>query len=98
MSKVGDKYQVTLPKALAERYGIRPGAEVRFEAEGKAIRLLSAHRRASVVGLDTATRLRLFDAATARQEAREADRETRRADSRGWNRKALYDRGVPDAD
>ena len=31
MAKVTSKLQVTVPKALAERYGIRPGDDIRFE-------------------------------------------------------------------
>lgn len=98
MSKVTENYRVTLPKALAERYGIRPGDEVRFEAAGDAIRLVPEDRGASAVEVDTASRLRLFDAATARQRAREAGKETRPADSRGWTREELYDRSSRDAD
>ena len=52
MSKVTDQYQVTLPKALARHYGIRPGDEVSFEAAGEAIRLVPAHKGASAAGLD----------------------------------------------
>ncbi len=71
MSKVTDKFQITLPKVLAERYGIRPGDVIRFEAADEAIRLLPAHRSKSAARLDIAARLRLFDAATARQRTRE---------------------------
>ncbi len=45
-----------------------------------------------------ATRLRLFDAATARQRAREADREARHTAARGWTRVGLYERGSPGPD
>jgi AbrB family looped-hinge helix DNA binding protein len=31
MSKVTSKLQITIPKALAERYGIHPGDEIDFE-------------------------------------------------------------------
>ncbi len=98
MSKVTDKFQIALPRALAERYGIRPGDEVRFEAANEAIRLVPANRSVSAAGLDVAARLRLFDAATARQQARQAEGGTRRAASRGWSRAELYDRGRSDAD
>ena len=98
MSKVTDKFQITLPKVLAERYGIRPGDDIRFEATAEAIRLLPARRSKSATGLDIAARLRLFDAATARQRARQADPGTRPAVSRGWTRRALYDRDNSDTD
>lgn len=98
MSKVTDKFQIMLPKALAERYGIRPGDDIRFEATAEAIRLLPARRSKSATGLDIAARLRLFDAATARQRARQADKGTRPGVSRGWTRGGLYDRDGSDTD
>lgn len=98
MSKVTDKFQIMLPKTLAERYGIRPGGDIRFEAADEAIRLLPAHRGKSATGLDIAARLRLFDAATARQRARQADKGTHPRISRGWTRGAPYDRDSSDTD
>ncbi len=70
MSKVTSKLQVTLPKALAQRYGIAPGDDIRFEEAGEVIRVVPANTGASEQGLDTEARLRLFDAATDRQRAR----------------------------
>ena len=40
MSKVTSKLPVRVPKALAERYGIRPGDELRFEEAGEDIRVV----------------------------------------------------------
>ena len=98
MSKVTSKLQVTVPKALAERYGIRPGDDIRFEEAGEVIRVVPATTGKPTKLLDTETRLRLFDAATARQRTREAGRSLRAASSRGWTREELYERGRTRAD
>ena len=98
MSKVTSKLQVTVPKALAERYGIRPGDDIRFEEAGEIMRVVPATAGALTEGLDVEVRLRLFDAATARQRDREAGRQARRASTRGWTREELYERGRADAD
>lgn len=98
MSKITSKRQVTIPKALAERYGIKPGDDVRFEDAGEVVRLVPAGAGTPAGGLDMDARLRLFDAATARQRAREADRRPRPAKARGWTREELYRRGPAVAD
>ena len=93
MSKVTSKLQVTLPKALAERYGIHPGDEIEFEPAGDVIRVVPPGRRAP--RLDTAERLRLFDQATERQRARERRSPVPEAEpfaGRGWARADLYER------
>ena len=98
MSKVTSKLQVTVPKTLAVRYGIRPGDEIRFEEAGEVIRVVPANARAGMEALDVQARLRLFDAATVRQRTREAGQRVRRASTRGWTREELYERGRADAD
>lgn len=98
MSKVTSKLQVTVPKALAQRYGIRPGDDIRFEEAGEVIRVVTAAAGETTEGLNTDARLRLFDAATARQRTREAGRTLPAASSRGWTREELYERGRPRAD
>ena len=98
MSKVTSKLQVTVPKALAECYGIRPGNDIRFEEAGEIMRVVPATAGTLSEGLDVEARLRLFDAATARQRDREAGRRARRASTRGWTREDLYDCGRADAD
>jgi len=91
MSKVTSKLQVTVPKALAEQYGIRPGDEIDWIAAGDAIRVVPAGRREP---LDMARRLELFDEATRRQRARERTRPRAvRTGERGWKREDLYRRG-----
>lgn len=97
MSKVTSKLQVTLPKRVAERHGIRPGDEIEFQSSGDAIRVITA-KQLQQKQLSLAERLRLFDEATARQARRATDRpETteRRAD-RDWTREDLYRRGSTD--
>lgn len=84
------KLQVTIPKALAQRYGILPGAEIVFQAAGDIIRVLPPGAQPPVP--DRAERLRCFDEATARIE--QLDRPP--ADNRGWSREELYRRGRAD--
>lgn len=93
MSKVTSKFQVTIPKALAVHYGIRPGDDIRFEASEEIIRVIPSDAATSTDELDVKTRLRLFDAATDRQQKRDAGRRPRRASERGWTRDELYERG-----
>ncbi len=93
MSKISRQLQVTIPKLLATQYGLRPGDNIRFEAAGEVIRVVPPNAAMPTEGLDAATRLRLFDVATDRQRKREAGRKTRRASTRGWTRKELYERG-----
>ncbi len=44
------KLQVTLPKALAKRYGIRPGDDIRFEEAGEVMRVVPADIATPVEG------------------------------------------------
>jgi len=92
MSRVTSKLQVTLPKAIAERYGIRPGDDIEWVAAGDVIRVVPPGRSLPV--LDREIRLRLFDAATERQRRRQrARRAARSPRDRGWTRQELYARG-----
>jgi AbrB family looped-hinge helix DNA binding protein len=89
MAKVTSKLQVTVPKTIADRFGIRPGDEIEWRAEGNAIRVLTGAREEE--SLDREARLRSFDDATARQKARGRSARQRATD-RGWTRDDLYDR------
>jgi AbrB family looped-hinge helix DNA binding protein len=93
MSKVTSKLQVTLPKALAERYGIEPGDEIEWEAAGDAIRVRPAESRSGEEGIRE--RLRIFDQARVRQREREkrSGRRPKPSAGRGWRREDLYRRG-----
>jgi AbrB family looped-hinge helix DNA binding protein len=93
MAKVTSKLQVTVPKVIADRFGIRPGDDIEWRAEGNAIRVLP--RVGEDGSLDREARLRSFDEATARQQPRNRlGRRARRTD-RGWTREELYDRARP---
>ena len=90
MSKVTSKYQVSIPKALAARAGIRVGDKLEWEHASGALRArLPAPGAAR---LSVPDRLRLFDAATARQSARQRRRPLPRGRNRGWTREDLYHR------
>jgi AbrB family looped-hinge helix DNA binding protein len=96
MAKVTSKLQVTIPKRIAEDYGIEPGDEIEFVPAGDGIRVVTGDESPA---LSIEERLELFDAATARQRDRE--RGSRRpaekaARKRGWTRTELYDRGRAD--
>ena len=94
MSKVTSKLQVTVPKAIADRYGIRSGDEIEWVAAGETIRVVPPGRQAP--GLDLKMRLKLFDATTERQRRRQSGRPRVRAvRERGWKREDLYERGRP---
>ena len=86
------KLQLTLPKALATQYRIRPGDDIHWVAAGDAIRVVPARAEASA-GDTVTSRLELFDAATERQRARQAGRRGKAPKDRGWRREELYDRG-----
>ena len=90
MAKVTSKLQVTVPKAMADRFGIAPGDHIDWEPAGDAIRVIPARKRAR---REAAARVRLFDQATLRQKERQAASPSRPAADRGWTRDELYDRG-----
>jgi bifunctional DNA-binding transcriptional regulator/antitoxin component of YhaV-PrlF toxin-antitoxin module len=103
MAKVTSKLQLTLPKAIAEQYRIRPGDDLDWQPAGEVIRVVvkrsrSTSRRADAASLQQ--RLGLFEQATARQEKRNAAFRKKHAlgaqpSDRGWTREDLYDRGLP---
>ncbi len=90
MSKVTSKYQVSIPKALAERIGIRIGDELQWEEAAGTLRARAASLPKA--RFPASERLRLFDAATARQGKRERARRLPRSNRRGWTREDLYRR------
>ncbi|HUL81003.1 MAG TPA: AbrB/MazE/SpoVT family DNA-binding domain-containing protein [Gammaproteobacteria bacterium] len=94
MAKVTSKLQLTIPKRIAEQYGIAPGDEVDLQPAGDIIRLIPPGRRARK-RLSDKERLRLFDAATARQREREKQMRipAEPPAKRDWRREDLYDRG-----
>ncbi len=96
MAKVTSKLQVTIPKALADRYGIRPGDDIEWESAGQYIRVVPPGRHR--LRLNARERLELFDAATDRQQGRESALQiiTDQVTDRGWTREELYERGHAD--
>lgn len=91
MSKITSKLQVTIPKAIADRHGLRPGDEIDFVSAGESIRL---ERPRAPKPLSIEERLRLFDAATRRLRRRKW--KGKLPADRGWTRTELYDdRGSP---
>lgn len=93
MARITSKRQVTIPKALAEQYGIEVGDEIAFEPAGEAIRLVPKRARRR---LNVAERLELFDKSLERQRERERKRSLPPATERDWRREDLYVRGRPD--
>ena len=67
MAKVTSKYQVTVPKAIANEYNIRPGDDIDWIPAGDVIRVVP-HGKPSVTE-DRESRLRFFDQATELQGA-----------------------------
>ena len=106
MPKVTSKLQLTVPKRIADEYGIRPGDELEWIAAGDSIRVEVIGRKAKAGHKLTAEeRLELFDANTKwldelqAKELKDAKAKRTRLtrENRGWNREDLYndERGLP---
>jgi AbrB family looped-hinge helix DNA binding protein len=94
MSKITSKLQITIPKKVAEKYNLKPGGEIEWQAAGEAIRILPSSRS---VEIDVEERLALFDAASKRQQKRQSNYSKQIEDQdRGWTREDLYQRGSSD--
>ncbi|MGH9431635.1 MAG: AbrB/MazE/SpoVT family DNA-binding domain-containing protein [Terriglobia bacterium] len=104
MGKVTSKLQLTVPKAIADQYGIRPGDELEWIPAGDVIRVVPQNSRSARRHLRSVEeRLRLFDQATERQRQRQANPEEIETPlerpakpheiARGWRREDLYARG-----
>jgi len=91
MAKVTSKLQVTVPKTVADHYGIRPGDEIEWLVAGDVIRVVPPGKKTKT--MSPAERLRRFELATARQRKRNKHVQTASAQDRGWNREDLYRRG-----
>lgn len=90
MSKVTKKYQISIPKRLADAHAIMPGDDLTWEDAGGALRLITA---ATTLGLSIEERVGLFDESETRRLERERARrvEIDQSDDRGWTRESLYD-------
>ena len=94
MKRVTGKFQITLPKRLVDTFGIRVGDEVEVVASGESISIIPARTLTPVLSAEE--RLRHFDQATRRQEARQSSAPPRGPEKdRGWTREELYGRGRP---
>ena len=95
MAKITSKLQVTVPKAIACQYGIRPGDKVEWVPAGDVIRVIPANRQRP--RLNVKMRLKIFEQSEERQRQREASHpRPRPATDRGWTREDLYgERGRP---
>lgn len=103
MPKVTSKLQLTVPKVIAEKYGIRPGDELEWSPAGDGIRVRLVKKEAKAE-VSRAERLALFDENAkwldeiqAEELKRSESRGTRiTRENRGWTREELYgDRGFP---
>jgi len=92
---VTSKRQVTLPKELADEYGIEPGDEIDWERAGDAIRVVPRKRRPAS-GLSAEERLAMFDEGARRHRERWEGVPVPPATDRGWKRGELYGRGDAD--
>jgi AbrB family looped-hinge helix DNA binding protein len=97
MAKVTSKLQLTIPKAIASRYGIRPGDDLKWLPSGEGIRVETTRPGPSAHdALTREERLQLFDRAMERQDSRikemRHDAMAKPAIGRGWTREELYDR------
>jgi AbrB family looped-hinge helix DNA binding protein len=90
MAKVTSKYQVTVPRKIAEEFHIRPGDDIQWIPAGEAIRVIPSRQQAAPQTQEA--RLRCYDQATERHKKRRV-RITERPASRGWKREDLYSRG-----
>ena len=91
MAKVTSKYQVTVPKVIAQRYDISPGDNIDWVPAGDVIRVIPSAKQ--TVPQDRESRLRLFDQATERHRRRSLGPKVKRTNGRGWIRADLYGRG-----
>ena len=94
MSKVTSKLQVTVPKAIAEAHGIRPGDQIEWTSTGETIRV-QPRKAQRATGDNKKTRLQIFDRGTERQGQRQRGGRPSAATDRGWTRDDLNDRGRP---
>jgi bifunctional DNA-binding transcriptional regulator/antitoxin component of YhaV-PrlF toxin-antitoxin module len=84
VAKVTSKLQVTLPKALATQYGIRPGDEILWVASGEAIRVIPARKVSKNDSIEE--RLKLFQESVKRRRRRYKRAPGPEPTDRGWTR------------
>jgi AbrB family looped-hinge helix DNA binding protein len=103
MPKVTSKLQLTVPKKIADQYGIRPGDELEWIPAGESIRVELVRRKTRAsLRLTPEERVALFDEGTKRLDRLQAgelkkNRGKAAPSDRGWTREELYndERGLP---
>ena len=102
MSKVTSKLQLTVPKAIADQYGIRPGDELEWTPAGQSIRIeLGRGWSVRAPQLSADEKVELFDRGSKRldniqrEQLKQAVHGKFGGKGRGWTREELYDRGFP---
>lgn len=93
MATITSKYQVTIPKKIADKYNLKPGDKLDWLEAGETIRVVPSGQQ--TFEDDRETRLRLFDQATERIRKRAPRRKLKEPRDRGWKREDLYVRGRP---
>jgi bifunctional DNA-binding transcriptional regulator/antitoxin component of YhaV-PrlF toxin-antitoxin module len=107
MAKVTSKLQLSVPKVIADAYGIKPGDQLDWFPAGESIRVIPAKARRAGAHLGSVEmRLKLFRQMLERQRQREinplrieeagnrAERPPKPHEiERGWRREDLYTRG-----
>ncbi|MGH9658430.1 MAG: AbrB/MazE/SpoVT family DNA-binding domain-containing protein [Bryobacteraceae bacterium] len=93
MAKVTSKYQVTVPRKIAEEYDIHPGDDIDWVPAGEVIRVVPPGKHTAPQSRES--QLRWYDQATERHRKRRPARAAARPRNRGWRREDLYPRGRP---
>lgn len=90
------KLQLTLPKRIADQFGIKPGDEVEFVPAGDVIHLVPPDRQLTPQ-LSLEERKRLFESSTKwlQEYAKQLPLPAEPPEKRDWTREDLYVRGKP---
>ena len=94
MAKVTSKLQITIPKKIADEYGIKPGDELEFVPRAGGIRLVPAGTW-SQPKLSPEERVRLFQESMKRADQRAKELGVKPVEDesrRDWTREELYTR------
>jgi bifunctional DNA-binding transcriptional regulator/antitoxin component of YhaV-PrlF toxin-antitoxin module len=91
LARVTSKYQVTVPKKIAEAYHLRPGHDIDWVPAGDVIHVIPPGRQVATENREA--QLRLFDQATERHRKRPKARAVEKPRDRGWKREDLHRRG-----
>ena len=90
MAKITSKYQVSIPRTLADQLAIKPGDDIHWRIAGEELRITPVRPRQR---LSIEERLQRFDDVTRRLEGRTHKlQRVAEGTGRGWTREDLYDR------